>query len=204
MGGCGGRRKPIQAVARPLGWKQTGYASWYGNPYHGRRAAGGEIYDMEKLTAAHPTLPFQTWVRVKNLSNEKTVDVRITDRGPFVHGRIIDLSRAAAREIDMIGPGTAKVQLTVIEPPPPREVAAALFAVQVGAFSDRANAERLRERLEGRYGPARIVERRSSAAVWRVLVGRLETEEAAEAVAARIRQEEKIEAIVVRGDPGET
>ena len=81
---------------------ETGIASWYGYPYHGRRAANGEIYDMEKLTAAHRTLPFGTWVRVTNLTNSKTVDVRITDRGPFIDGRIIDLSKAAAREIDQV------------------------------------------------------------------------------------------------------
>ena len=75
---------------------QTGIASWYGYPYHGRQAADGEIYDMEKLTAAHRTLPFGTWVRVTNLANGKTVDVRITDRGPFVRGRIIDLSLSGA------------------------------------------------------------------------------------------------------------
>src|SRR5512133_3322900 len=100
-------------VARPpsIGSTETGVASWYGHPYHGRRAANGEIYDMEKLTAAHRTYPFDTWVRVKNLSNDRTVDVRIQDRGPFVRGRIIDLSHAAAREIELIGPGITKVKL---------------------------------------------------------------------------------------------
>ena len=81
------------------------------------RSASGEIYDMEKLTAAHRRLPFQTWVEVTNLSNGKHVDVRITDRGPFVEGRIIDLSLAAAREIDMVGAGTARVRLKVIVAP---------------------------------------------------------------------------------------
>ena len=81
----------------------------YGHPYHGRAARpDSEIYDMETLVAAHRTLPFQTQVRVRNLSNEKTVDVRIIDRGPFVQGRIIDLSHAAAQAIDLIGPGTGR------------------------------------------------------------------------------------------------
>src|SRR5687768_11714060 len=84
---CGGKRTKLK-VAR-IGATEQGIASWYGNPYHGRRAANGEIYDMEKLTAAHRTLPFGTWLRVKNLSNEKTVEVRIQDRGPFIDGRII-------------------------------------------------------------------------------------------------------------------
>jgi DNA-binding NtrC family response regulator len=84
---------------------ETGIASWYGHPYHGRQAASGEVYDMETLTAAHPSLPFNTVVRVHNLNNQRTVEVRITDRGPFVEGRIIDLSHAAARAIGMVVPG---------------------------------------------------------------------------------------------------
>jgi len=110
-------RVPAPPIPARLGATETGIASWYGVPYHGRRAASGEIYDMEKLTAAHRTLPFDTWVEVMNLSNGKRVDVRITDRGPFVSGRIIDLSRAAARQISMLGPGVAKVRLEVIPPP---------------------------------------------------------------------------------------
>ena len=117
--GCGQRRAPQAQAAKPvrIGATQTGIASWYGDPYHGRRAANGEVYDMEKLTAAHRAWPFDTWVHVRNLDNGKTVNVRITDRGPFVDKRIIDLSRAAAGEIAMIGPGTARVKLQVIKPP---------------------------------------------------------------------------------------
>ena len=86
----GSRTAPSAPVR--VGQTERGLASWYGHPYHGRRAADGEIYDMETLVAAHRTLPFQTWVRVRNLTNGKTVDVRIIDRGPFVDGRILDLS----------------------------------------------------------------------------------------------------------------
>ncbi len=100
-----------------IGETQTGIASWYGVPYNGRRSANGEIYDMEKLTAAHRTFPFDTWVEVTNLSNDKRVDVRITDRGPFVDGRIIDLSRAAAREIDLVAAGIVRVRIKVIKKP---------------------------------------------------------------------------------------
>src|SRR6266851_5282505 len=114
--GCAGKKKIARARPASIGATETGIASWYGVPYHGRRAANGEIYDMEGFTAAHRTLPFDTWVRVKNLSNAKTVDVRIQDRGPFIDGRIIDLSRASAREIDMIGPGITKVNLTTTKP----------------------------------------------------------------------------------------
>ena len=100
-----------------IGETETGIASWYGVPYNGRRSANGEIYDMEKLTAAHRTLPFDTWVEVTNLVNKKHVDVRITDRGPFVNGRIIDLSLAAAREIDMVQSGIVRVRIKVIRKP---------------------------------------------------------------------------------------
>lgn len=114
------------AVPVPLGNTEEGLASWYGPPYHGRQAADGEIYDMEKMTAAHRTLPFNTWVRVTNMANGKTAEVRITDRGPFIDGRIIDLSKAAARELDLLGPGVGPVHLEVIHPPAlPVELAAA-------------------------------------------------------------------------------
>jgi len=108
---------PAPGSAR-IGATETGLASWYGVPYDGRRAASGEIYHMDRLTAAHRTLPFQTWVEVTDLDNHKRVNVRIIDRGPFVDGRVIDLSQAAAREIGMLGPGIARVRLKVIAPPP--------------------------------------------------------------------------------------
>src|SRR5665213_1291721 len=112
-------RPPAAAAvpAPPVGSTERGVASWYGKPYDGRAAADGEIYDMEQLVAAHRTLPFQTMVRVRNLTNNKTVDVRIIDRGPFVAGRIIDLSHAAARAIELIGPGFGPVELTILSSP---------------------------------------------------------------------------------------
>ena len=191
---------PAPSAAPKLGHTETGGASWYGHPYHGRRAANGEIYDMEKLTAAHRTLPFDTWLRVVDLDNSKTVEVRITDRGPFVEGRIIDLSHAAARAIDMLGSGTARVRLEVIRTP--EYVPPALFAVQVGAFRDRANAERLRAEMQSRYGSARLVERADSPDLWRVVAGSEATEEGANGLAERIRKElgEKSTAFVVRVD----
>jgi rare lipoprotein A (peptidoglycan hydrolase) len=115
--GCSHRVVAKIPAPAKIGASESGMASWYGAPYHGRRTASGEIYDMEQLTAAHRTLPFQTWVEVTDLDNGKKVSVRITDRGPFVDGRIIDLSLAAARKIEMVGPGTARVKLKVIEPP---------------------------------------------------------------------------------------
>jgi rare lipoprotein A len=117
MTGCAKKTSAhVPSPVKParVGETETGIASWYGVPYHGRRSANGEIYDMEKLTAAHRTLPFDTWVEVTNLVNKKHIDVRITDRGPFVSGRIIDLSLAAARELDMVASGVVKVQIKVI------------------------------------------------------------------------------------------
>src|SRR5579863_8937831 len=143
------------AAAPVAGTVERGMASWYGHPYHGRRAADGEIYDMETMVAAHRTLAFQTMVRVRNLSNDKTVDVRIIDRGPFVDGRIIDLSHAAAKEIDLIGPGVARVEITLIGAPAVPEPAA--FAVQIGAFRDKTNADRQQQNMIAAYGAAKEV-----------------------------------------------
>jgi rare lipoprotein A len=200
VAGCG--RKKVRTAKPPrIGATETGVASWYGHPYHGRRAANGEIYDMETLTAAHRTLPFETWVRVRNVSNGRTVDVRIQDRGPFVGGRIIDLSHAAAQKIEMIGPGTAKVKLTIIAPPKHLEKQPELFAVQTGAFRDKARAEAMRAPLE-RFGPVRLVERRGEGTVWRVLVGEKATEAEAEALAGSIRSS-GVDALVVRLDAAE-
>jgi rare lipoprotein A len=113
--GCASTPRPAPASgSAPRGWTETGVASWYGQPFHGRRTASGETYDMRRLTAAHPTLPFGTRVRVRNLDNGKEVEVRINDRGPFLKQRIIDLSRRSAESIDMIGPGTARVRITVV------------------------------------------------------------------------------------------
>ncbi len=192
--------KPTVNINPPkIGDTEVGTASWYGYPYHGRAAADGEIYDMEKLTAAHRTLPFNTWVRVENMSNGKTVDVRIIDRGPFVGNRIIDLSHAAAQKIELIGPGTARVRVVVIEPPVTEE--ASLFAVQVGIFRTRENADNLKAQLQARYGNARVVERQGSPPVWRVLVGQEPTPEKAESLAVRVRGDISLpEAFVVRLD----
>lgn len=208
--GCGKKRvavsPPATSRAAPapqpaiVGQTESGVASWYGLPYHGRQAADGEIYDMETLVAAHRTLPFQTWVRVRNFANNKSVDVRIIDRGPFVNNRIIDLSHAAAQQIELIGPGVAQVELTIIAAPANPEPA--LFAVQVGAYSEHTNAEREEKIMLAAYGAGKAVERPGNPSVWRVLAGRETSPEAAESLAQRIRQEQHVpEAFVVRLDP---
>jgi rare lipoprotein A len=197
--GCGPKKAKRQApIPRPVGYTETGVASWYGPPYHGRAAANGEIYDMEEMTAAHRTLPFDTWVRVTNLTNDKRCEVRITDRGPFIEKRIIDLSKAAARSIDMIGPGLADVRVQVISAPGP--VTLGLYAVQVGAFRSKNNADRLRREMKSRYGAARVVQRASDPPLWRVLVGEEQSMEAAAALSERIAAERRASAFVVRLD----
>jgi rare lipoprotein A len=177
---------PAPASPTPIE-TETGVASWYGYPYHGRHAANGEIYDMEKLTAAHRTLPLGTWVRVVNLRNDRAVEVRITDRGPFVDGRIIDLSRAAARAVGVLSRGIANVRLEVLDMP--KKLLPDLFAVQVGAFAVRGNAERYLALMRSQYGSGRIAVREGDPTLWRVLVGPEKTQAGAIALAVRIRQE---------------
>jgi len=163
---------------------QVGIASWYGHPFHGRPTASGEIYDMEKMTAAHRTFALGTVVHVENLTNKQTVQVRINDRGPFVHDRIIDLSHAAAQAISM--PGIANVRLKVISTPPTR--AAEMFAVQIGPFSQRSEAEDLRAQMERKYGTAKLVFRDRDQ-TWRVLVGLQPTLESANTLAMQLDKE---------------
>jgi rare lipoprotein A len=185
----------------PVGYTEEGNASWYGNPFHGRHASNGEIYDMYKLTAAHRTLPFETVVRVTNLSNGKTTTVRITDRGPFVDNRIIDLSLAAAREIDSVGPGVVPVRLEVIGNIDVAALTEGFFTVQVGAFRDRANAERLRDRLSVTYSPIFIQQYDApDGAFYRLRVGKVSGEDAAKELAAQLRDKEGFTTLVFRLD----
>jgi rare lipoprotein A len=118
VAGCAGPLTRPAAVTPPAlrGSTQTGRASWYGQAHHGQMTASGERFDMHALTAAHPTLPFGTRVRVVNLDNDRAVEVRINDRGPITPGRIIDLSYAAARALGAIAPGLITVRLTVLDP----------------------------------------------------------------------------------------
>lgn len=202
--GCAKKKRiPPANVALPQPIPaETGLASWYGHPYHGRPAANGEIYDMEKLTAAHRTLPFGAWVRVTNLTNEKMVEVRITDRGPFVDGRVIDLSHAAAREIDMIGPGVAQVRLDILSLPP-LPASGNLFAVQAGAFREKPRADRLQAEMQKQFGYARLVLRYGDPPLWRVVVGQEPTQERANRLASQLKAELG-NAFVVRLDPPTT
>jgi len=182
-------------------YTEEGIASWYGVPFHGRRASNGEVYDMNKLTAAHRTLPFDTVVRVTNLSNGKTTVVRITDRGPFVDNRIIDLSMAAAREIDSVGVGVVPVRLEIVSAG--IDPGSGFFTVQIGAFRERGNAERLRERLTASYSPIFIQPYDSPDGLfYRVRVGKVPGEDAAQQFGEKLRNREGFKPMVVRLDNG--
>jgi len=196
-------RKRDAAAPNPAmsAYTEEGNASWYGVPFNGRRASNGEIYDMNKLTAAHRTLPFDTVVRVTNLSNGKSTVVRITDRGPFVDNRIIDLSMAAAREIESIGPGVAPVRVEIVSAS--IDPTSGFFTVQVGAFHDRGNAERLRQRLNASYSPIFIQLYDSPDGLfYRVRVGKVPGEDAAHQFGEQLRSREGFTPMVVRLDEG--
>ena len=155
---------------------------------------------MNSLVAAHRTLPFGSIIRVTNLNNGRDVQVRVIDRGPFVGDRILDLARAAAVQLDMIGPGTAPVRIELLSGPNP-EVGE--FTVQVGAFTDPSNADRLRDRLIVRYQPIFIQDFDSPTGhFYRVRVGRVESPEAAQQLAGQLRESEGFsQTFVVRLDP---
>ena len=193
------KRSTSADIPAANGYVEEGNASWYGAPFHGRKASNGETYDMNKLTAAHRTLPFDSMVRVTNLNNGKTTTVRITDRGPFVDNRIIDLSRAAAQEIESIGPGVVPVRIEVVSAV--GDVTAGFFTVQVGAFKDKANADRLRERLMAIY-PLVFIQTYDSpdGTFYRVRVGKVSGEEEARAFAGQLRQREGFTTLVFRLD----
>jgi rare lipoprotein A len=156
-----------QPVPDAKGFRERGVASWYGSDFHGRKTSSGEVYDMYAMTAAHKTLPLGTYVRVRNLTNSKVIDVRVNDRGPFVEGRIIDLSYTGAKALGIVGPGTAPVEIMALgmaagisdgkQTYVKMDYEKGAFTIQVGAFLERANAERLKAELDETYKNAHIV-----------------------------------------------
>jgi len=163
-----------QVMGSADGHQERGIASWYGSKFHGRRTSSGEPYDMYTMTAAHRNLPLPTWVEVRHLGNDRRIVVKVNDRGPFADNRIIDLSYAAAAKLGMLGTGTAPVEIRTVTPgdadesvvevansatpieSAPREDPA--YWLQIAAFGERHNAERMIRELEhaGISHPARI------------------------------------------------
>jgi rare lipoprotein A len=190
-------------------YDEVGLASWYGAAHNGRPTANGETFDMSLVTAAHKTLPLPSIVEVTNLDTGKKVRVRVNDRGPFVDGRIIDLSKAAAEELGTMRQGVARVRVRYIGPaplemarnerrgrtpepvaeaprsaPPPRPPSRETYEVQVGAFSQRANAEKAADMVGGELRPLD----RNGVTLWRVVVGGLSDLDRAEQVRDRAAQ----------------
>jgi rare lipoprotein A len=158
----------IPADAKPI-YTETGIASWYGPPYHNRRGSNGEVYNMNALTAAHRTLPLGSIVRVTNVKTGHSTLVRITDRGPFIPGRILDLSLAAAKKVDVWKPGLATVKIEVMKTPAPLD-SGGRWAVQIGAFETKHAASDLAGHLSRRYHTADVLQFASPTGAWWVRV----------------------------------
>jgi len=190
-----------QPLPHAKDFSQRGIASWYGEDFHGKKTSSGEVYDMHAMTAAHKTLPLGTYVQVTNLSNNRTTQVRINDRGPFVRSRIIDLSYSAARTLEVVGPGTAPVEIvalgTRVAPESagqpggtylPVEYYKGTFTIQVNAFKIQTNAERLKAELDKKYKNVHIAEYHNGIETfYRVRVGRCTT----------LQQADEYEAIMI-------
>ena len=190
----GERYQPMrQAEQRHVGYVEEGIASWYGKDFHGKYTSNGEIYDMYAMTAAHKTLPLGVTVRVTNKANGRQTVVRVNDRGPFVKGRIIDLSFSAAKELEVVGPGTAPVRIEAlgyqerdaagqIAYRQPKSYSVDSYSIQIGAFTMPENARRLAAQMQGRYGYAAVQEGWVGGRLfYRVRAGRYPNMESAEA-----------------------
>ncbi len=200
-----GWQKPYEVDGRryqPLrdhrNFSQQGVASWYGKKFHGRLTSNGETYNMYAMTAAHKTLPLGVEVRVTNRRNGRSAVVRVNDRGPFVAGRIIDLSYAAAQKLDIVNLGTAPVEVVALGYPhrengritysAPLDYDAGSFAVQVGAFSQALNAQRLAGEMKQRFGRADVHSGQANGrSLYRVRVGEFRSLQAAESAKDELR-----------------
>lgn len=189
------------------GYVERGIASWYGPKFHGRKTSSGEVYDMHAMTAAHKTLPLPTYVRVTNLENGRSVVVKVNDRGPFVRNRIIDLSYAAAKALDIVRKGTGLVEIRALspgrpapaaptmaalpdaprQPLPVRPLAPAAVYIQVGAFASRQNAEQMRGQLI-LNGVEAVSVQAGENGVYRVRIGPLATVELADQTAVHLER----------------
>jgi len=158
----------IPEGAKPIG-TETGLASWYGPPYHNRRGSNGEVYNMHAMTAAHRTYPLGSIVRVTNVKTGHSALVRITDRGPFIPGRVLDLSLAAARKVDVWQPGVAEVKVELMQSSAPLD-SGGKWAVQIGGFPHEHAATKLADHLTRRYHTAKVLRFASPAGDWWIRV----------------------------------
>jgi rare lipoprotein A len=197
----GERYQPMRGDGRThVDFVEAGMASWYGPDFHGKKTSNGETYDMYAMTAAHKTLPLGVCVRVTNRANGRQAVVRVNDRGPFVKGRIIDLSYSAAKELGVVGPGTAPVRIEAlgfretgadgtVGYRQPGSYSAGSYSVQVGAFTVRENALRLAGRLQERHGYAGVRQEWVNGSLFhRVRVGKYDSLEAAEKIKAEFEK----------------
>ena len=188
----------LPADAKPL-FTEIGMSSWYGAPYHNRRGANGEIYNMHAMTAAHRTLPLGSIVRVTNLKTTHSALVRITDRGPFVEGRIVDLSLAAAKQADVWQAGVAQVKLEVLRMPVPSD-RGGRWAVQIGSFRHEGGANAVADRLTRRYKTAKVLRFSSPVGDWWVRVRVLQDDRKRAEEIARDTQTSEGKVFLVRLD----
>ena len=178
-------------LASGVGYSEEGIASWYGDDFHGKKTANGEVYDMYSMTAAHKLLPFNTKLKVTNLSNGKSIVVRVNDRGPFVEKRIIDLTHTGASSLGMMGPGTARVRVESVGAVAGLTQGGDMkgtFYIQIGAFGQRENAKRLAERVKSSGKNSRHYYA-EAVSFWRVQVGPYESLQKAENDRASLRGE---------------
>lgn len=174
-------------------YTESGIASWYGKKFHGRRTSSGEVFDMYAMTAAHKSLPLPTYVQVSNRNNGRQIIVKVNDRGPFIHGRLIDLSYAAAAKLGILGNGTGNVEVRALragQSISPSSTTAGLqtnqsksgaLYVQLGAFQQRVNAELLRAQIAGsdiRGAQVSIAKNAEGLAIYRVRIGPLADDQA--------------------------
>lgn len=177
-------------------YRETGVASWYGRDFQGRTTASGEIFDLNGISAAHRTLPLGTVLSVTNLDNVKSIQVRISDRGPFVKGWVLELSFGAAKELGFAAQGTARVNIESLEPVRDN----AVYTVQAAAFAEEENAKTLKARLQRKYETVYIVSHESNVGkFYRVRVGAYPSEEKAERIAGKLTLD-GLEPVVVRKD----
>jgi len=189
---------PKKLAHYPIGFHERGIASWYGPGFHGNQTANGERYDMYGVSAAHRTLPMGSMVEVRSLTTGRRVTVRINDRGPFVRGRIIDLSLGAAKALLMTARGTDKVEIKVVGYQG-RSGDLGFLRVQVGSFSEKTNAWALKGRLEQRFPNVRVVPvSLFRGKRYRVLVGEFRSERQADAFAVQLAAQLAVDTLVIR------